>query len=125
MVDSSRHGDLTAAFCWDNEKEQATYVYARLERSGILADLRRLLGLDAVDRVEVTKEDIEEWNSRAMWGENHNRRSRPLTHAEREAEDKYGRNSPMHRAIGHYLFKDAFIEAGKIDELIESGYSQR
>ncbi|WP_058825733.1 hypothetical protein [Haloferax sp. Q22] len=103
------------------EKEQVSYVYARLDRSGILAGLKRFLGFDAVDTVEVTEEDIEEWNRYGSWGENHDRRSRALTHAERRAEEKYGRNSPMHRAIGSYLFKDAFIRAGKIDELIESG----
>lgn len=125
VVDSSRYGDLTVAFCWDREKEQVSYVYARLDRSGILAGLKRFLGFDAVNTVEVAEEEIEERNRHAIWGENHNRRSRALTHAERETEDKYGRNSPMHRAIGHYLFKDAFIQAGKIDELIESGYSPR
>lgn len=114
-VHSTDYGPVSITLVYREEEEKPCYMKVIFRPDNLTSLIKRKFGFDTVQEFELGIAELEKLREFHHFSEDHDQMDKNLAFLLWEAEEEFGRNSRIHKAIGQIEFRRTIRKSDNVD----------
>lgn len=98
------YGDLSITKVTTKDEKKTVFLAATFRPFGLLSSIKKFLGFTPVQEIQISEDDLEKLRSDFLFHDSMDETDKNLSYIYTKAEQKFGRNSTIHKAVGQAMF---------------------